>query len=311
MSLNKFLLFAAPLLACACLLAACGNPSHKSDQTQAPTSPADTPAETELVTEPETDETTGVDISLETSPETEESTENTITTDTNTDTDTDTDTDTVTEPEAETEPFPPTVTYHSMPLLGKDDTTGRLAILDYPDEAGKGDRIVFQTLPADSNGKYVDAHTIVTPADSHVLVLSFVNKADGVQSFIVLQESTSVREIDGGEMLRTVEANCYRLAFFRELTPITPNHSAYSTTFNGAGHTVSYTEQTMFSQLAVAVPILSRIPGSANHLLSDVNTTDYDVTVLYSRERGEVQVNVPVTEIPTFSWDILKEHAKI
>ena len=62
MSLNKFLLFAAPLLACACLLAACGNPSHKSDQTQAPTSPADTPAETELVTEPETDEPTTEEV---------------------------------------------------------------------------------------------------------------------------------------------------------------------------------------------------------------------------------------------------------
>lgn len=205
MYLNKLLCLAAPLLLSACLLAACGDPSHESNQTQAPTSPADTPAASELITEPETDETTGVEISLGTTPESEETTE------------TETTVATETEPESETEPepFPPTVTYHSMPLLGKDDTTGRLAILDYPEEANKGDRIVFQIQPADKNGKYVDAHTIVTPADSHVLVLSYVNKTDGVQSFVVLQESTSTRTTDNGQELRTVEANCYRLAFFR------------------------------------------------------------------------------------------------
>jgi hypothetical protein len=288
----------AAALACACLLSACASPSGDTDNTTDTTLDG-TPAESTMLTEPE--ETT------DTAPESDEVPEESTATETETETETEAETEAETEPE----PFPPTVTYHSMPLLGKDDTTGRLAILDYPEEANKGDRIVFQIQPTDKNGKYVDAHTIVTPADSHVLVLSYVNKADGIQSFDVLQESTSTRITDNGQELRTVEANCYRLAFFPELTPITQNHSAYSTTFNGAGHTVSYTEQTMFSQLAVAAPMLSRIPVSANHLLSDINTTDYDVTVLYSHENGEVQVNVPVTEIPTFSWDILKEHAKI
>lgn len=296
MSLNKLFILVPSLVLCLCLLSACSAPGQESDPTQPSTEPA---ISEPTVSDPAT-ETTGVEISLGTTPEETTESETTVTTEVET------------EPETEPDPLAPMVTYHSIPLLGKDDTTGRLAIMDHPDEAQKSDLVVFQILPTDtSNGKYVDAHTLLTPADSHILVLSCVNKADGVQSLIVLQESTSTRVIDSGEELRTVDANCYRLAFFSELTPINLNHSAYSTTFDGAGHTFSYTEATKFTQMAVVAPVISRVPKNAESLLRNINTTDYDVTVLYACEGGEVQINTPVTELPAFSWDILKKYANI
>ena len=199
-----------------------------------------------------------------------------------------------------------------MPLWGKNDATSRLAILDYSEEAQKADRIVFQVLPTDTNnGKYADAHTVFTDGESHILVLAYTHKETGDYSIAVFQERTSTRMTDSGDDLRTVDANCYRLGVSGTLIPITQNQSAYGTTYNGAGHTFSYTEATKFSQLAVAAPIFSRIPKNAEFLLHDVNTTDYDVTVLYALDHGEVQINTPVTELPVFSWYILAEYANV
>ncbi len=300
---HKHLSFLAASLACACLLAACSNSDGGSDQA-ADTTSNSTHAESVIPTEPE--ETT--DTAPESDAVTEESTEASFEIEIGIETETDTETEAETEPE----PFPPAVTYHTMPLWGKDDTTSRLAILDYPEEAEKADRIVFQILPADtSNGKHVDAHTVFVDGESHILVLAYTHKETGDYSIVVLQERSYTRETATGDELRVVEANCYRLGCSNTLIPITQEQLAYATTYNGAGHTLSYTEQTKFSQLATATAQLKNIQYTGEHLLSGVNTEEYELTVLFSLADGETKINIPLTEVPTFSWGIVEKYTSV
>ena len=194
------------------------------------------------------------------------------------------------------------------PLTSADDTTSYVSLPDMTAAGPKG--LEFFIVPTDTDSaEPVLALRLGLPADGQKNIQVIAVRDGKSYGFLFMEENVYTRQDADGTEIHCVRMQCATLGFVNDKTMTVPA-TRYYYMEDGASAELQYTDRNKRNILAQRRYANLAALRRAEELIEEFSDpAAYEFTILYSYVDGVETVDTPTDALPSFPFDLFREHA--